>query len=394
MKEIKSRLVTPKLIKYLKLDNVLVITGMRRVGKTTLLKYLFEFVRSKNKVFFDLEDVLVRKIFTEDNYENVVLALEQEGFDFKSKGYIFIDEIQFVRNIPSVIKYLYDKYGVKFVVTGSSSFYLKNYFSESLSGRKIVVDLHPLTFLEFLKFKGVEKIETLSYKQKSRKKIELSVDKFGKLYQEYARFGGLPGVVLTKGVEQKKLMLRDVANSYFQIDVATLMDFKDVGVLRDLLALLTQRVGQKLNIVNLANVLKIRRDKVYSYLEFLQSTFMVKFISQKTSIDNRVSADNKVYFTDTGLAQVFEKIALGSLLENSVYMSLAYEEKLSYFQTKSGGEIDFVVNNKIGLEVKQSPSPQDIANLKKRLMSAKLKEGYVVGVNYLEKQGVVMAWDL
>ncbi|MBU1085142.1 MAG: ATP-binding protein [Candidatus Beckwithbacteria bacterium] len=400
MKDFKDRSILLELQVNLKLNKqVLVMTGMRRVGKTTLLKYLYDRVKTKNKIILDLENVLVRKIFNEENYENVVLALEQEGYDFSKKGYIFIDEIQFVRNSPSVIKYLYDKYkdvdkGIKFVVTGSSSFYLKNYFSESLSGRKVIVNIYPLTYKEFLDFKGIKKQQFKSYKVKALKKIDLAQNKFGELYQEYMKYGGLPEVVLAKSIKEKRQLLEDVSKSYFQIDVTTLMDYKDVGVLRDLLILLTQRVGQKLNITNLANVLKIRRDQVYAYLEFLEATFVIRLISQKSSVDNKVSADDKLFFSDNGLAQMLDQISVGSLLENSVFMNLAYVNDLSYYQTNSGQEIDFIVDNKIGLEVKRSPSQQDVANLKKRLKSAKLKRGYVVGLNFYDSQDVIMAWDL
>ncbi len=389
-----TRSITPKLERLLEEKQIIAITGMRQVGKTTQLKYLYDKVSSPNKIWLNLEDVLVRRIFDQDSYQDIVRSLEREGLHFDQKAYLFIDEIQFIKNLPSVIKYFYDDYDVKFVVTGSSSFYLKNLFTESLAGRKIVQELHPLTFKEFLTFKGVKKTFYPEFKDKVREKGKLDQEKYQRLYREYVDFGGFPAVVLSNKTELKKEILRDILNSYFQIDITTLADFSDMGVLRDMLILLTQRIGQKLNITNLSNVLGVSRIKVYEYLELLQATYVIKLISQKSSVDNQISANNKLYFSDIGLATFLADVSLGSRLENSVMMNLVYEENVTYFQTKTGGEIDFVLSGKEGLEVKQNPSKQDLANLKKRAQSAGIKDYYLVGLQMNLIDRLVMVWDL
>ena len=132
--------------KHLEAKPAIVVTGMRRVGKTTLLRYFFEKINSSNKLFLDLEDPLNRSIFEKDNYQAVKTAFERRGVDFSEKGYLFLDEIQFTPNLPSVVKYFYDHYQIKFFLTGSASFYLRNLFGESLAGRKYLF-LLPLPFL-------------------------------------------------------------------------------------------------------------------------------------------------------------------------------------------------------------------------------------------------------
>jgi len=77
----------------------------------------------------------------------------------KERVYLFLDEIQNLKNLPSVAKYLIDHYQVKFFLTGSVSFYLKNLFSESLSGRKVLFELFPLNFQEFLRFRCANKLD-------------------------------------------------------------------------------------------------------------------------------------------------------------------------------------------------------------------------------------------
>lgn len=389
------RHITDKLDKLLIEKPIIVITGMRQVGKTTQLNYLYNKIHSSNKLWITLEDVLQRKIFATDNYQDIKRNLEQEGVTFDTQSYIFIDEIQYIKNLPSIMKYFYDEYNVKFAVTGSSSYYLKHYFTESLAGRKIVIELYPLTFREFLSFKNINKTWYDRYEHKANKKTVLDEQKYGQLYAEYMEYGGFPAVVKTQNKSIKKALLKDILNSYFQLDVTTIADFSDIGKLRDLLILLTQRIGQKMSISSLANALQINRVKVYEYLELLQATYVIRTISQKSSIDNQISADNKIFFNDIGLANILADIAIGNKFENAISMNLAYENNIMYFQTKSGGEIDFIIDKKIGFEIKVNPIQKDLANLKKRARSAGIDTYYLVGLKYNKGvDNLIMAWDL
>ena len=87
-----------------------------------------------------------RAVFQESNYDLVINFLRNRGLDSTQPMTVALDEIQYVPNLPSVVKYLLDNYQIKFLLTGSSSFYLKNYFTESLAGRKVVFEMFPLTF--------------------------------------------------------------------------------------------------------------------------------------------------------------------------------------------------------------------------------------------------------
>ena len=149
------RAIFPALQSALADRRVIVLTGMRRVGKTTTVRWLLDLIPSPNKVYLDLERLDYRAVFQERNYEVVASFLRNRGLDLAQPAYVALDEIQYVPNVPSVIKYLYDTYGIKFILTGSSSYYLKNYFTESLAGRKVVFELFPLSFGEFLDFKGI-----------------------------------------------------------------------------------------------------------------------------------------------------------------------------------------------------------------------------------------------
>lgn len=393
---IYQRTIQSKIEKQLLTSEIVVLTGMRRTGKTTLYRQIFEQIRSSNKAFIDVENPINQKIFEEVDYNNIWANLKPLGINSPQKAYLFLDEIQAKPEIVPAIKYLYDHYQTKFFVTGSSSFYLKNLFPESLAGRKITFELYPLTFQEFLIFKNQVKEFAGSFALKDKKKNEIVFEKTKKYYDEYLEYGGFPEVVLAKQIAQKKEKLNDIFKSYFEKDVRSLASFKDLSVFRDLLLLLLQRIGSKLDISKLAAEVKVSRDTVYSYLSFLQSTYFIFLISPFTkSIDRKVSGAKKVYLCDNGLVNQFAKVSEGNLLENAVFHNLLSSGPICYYQKRGGQEIDFILaEKKIGLEVKANGQPSDLKRLKKIAQVLGLEENYLVTKNYHQEKNIIPALEI
>lgn len=207
----KKRLIYEEIKPYFDTKEAIIITGMRRTGKTTLLQQIFENIESSNKIFLDLENPINRKYFEENNYERIRHSMEILGIDYSRKSYIFLDEIQFNKNLPSVVKYIIDHYHVKFYLTGSASFYMKNLFAESLAGRKYIFELYPMSFREFLLFKD----STLKITENNQQVSRVIWETFSPLYDEYVMFGGFPEIVLKSAVEEKKKSLEDIFKSFF-----------------------------------------------------------------------------------------------------------------------------------------------------------------------------------
>ena len=105
-----NRKILQRIESQLDYREIIVITGMRRVGKTTLLQIIYDKITSKNKVFLDIENILEQKIFEETDYNNIWANLRAYGITNKEKAYIFLDEIQAMPQIVKAIKYLYDHY--------------------------------------------------------------------------------------------------------------------------------------------------------------------------------------------------------------------------------------------------------------------------------------------
>ena len=374
---------------------ITVITGMRQVGKTTALLHLFDLVQSNNKAVFDLENPLHRKVFEEENYDTVWNNLQQFGITNEQKAYLFLDEIQNLPEISKVVKYLYDHWNVKFFLTGSSSYYLRNLFPESLAGRKIVFEIFPLTFAEFLIFKSTKRNSPETFIQKAKDKNKISYDQLIGLYKEYLEFGGFPSVVLEPNLERKRALLSEVFTSYFEKDAKNLADFKDMSKLRDLILLLIPRVGSRIEILKLATGLSISRETVYAYLAFLEQTYVISLIPRHSgSIDRQAAGSRKLFICDCGIANILGKLSEGQLFEQSVFQNLRSDHKLSFYNKGGGTEIDFVADEKTALEVKIAASQQDITTLRLRAESIQLTENYVVTLQYSENVATIVATDI
>lgn len=391
---IYPRLIFSHLEKELNKKENLVITGMRRVGKTTALQYLFSLIKTNNKVILDLENPLNRRIFEEENFDAIWNNLADFGITNKEKAFIFLDEIQNLPMISKAVKYLYDHWDVKFILTGSSSFYLKNLFPQSLAGRKIVFELFPLTFSEFLTFKEIKRDDFFAFSQKASSKNRIRYERLISYYLEFMEFGGFPKVVLEPDPQRKKTLLAEIFTSYFEQDVKTLADFKDTAKLRDLILLLVPRIGSRIEIGKLAASLVLSRQTVYNYLTFLEHTYFITLVSKfSKSIDRQAAGSKKLYLCDSGLANALGKVAEGQLFEQSIFQTFKPLYKLNYFY-KDTSEVDFIVNGKIACEVKTSVSKRDLAHLKARSKSLNLAEYYVISYEYSQEKNVIVATDL
>ncbi len=365
----------------------IVITGMRRVGKTTLLKTIYERIPASNKIFLDLENPRNQLYFEETDYDAVYANLKLLGLKQEERSYVFLDEIQRVRNLPSIVKYLLDTYGVKFILSGSSSYYLRNQFSESLAGRKYIFELYPLTFDEFLRFKGlpVPSATTSSLALYQTYKASL---------EEYLQFGGFPGVVQKSSAMEKQAALEDILTSYYQLEVMQWSDFRKSHKLRDLLFLLLERTGAKLEISKLASLLGLARETVNEYLAFLVGTYFIHLVPPyTTSREVEIRKAPKIYVCDPGLARQFARLDEGALFENAVFCNLLPRGKVQYYQRKNGLEIDFIQHQR-GYEVKLHPHADDIRKAQALGREIGLSATLVVSRDYISSPDVIHLFQL
>ena len=190
--------------------------------------------------------------------------------------------------------------------------------------------------------------------------------------------------------------LKDIFTSYFEMDVRRLADFRQLSVFRDMLLLLMQRVGSKLEISKVASEIGMSRETVYSYLSFLQGTYFIFLIPPfSRNVDREVSGTKKVYFCDNGMINLFGKVSDGSLRENAVFQNLRHYGRVNYYQKRSGAEIDFILpDERMAFEVKKRGHEQDYRRLEKLCHSLNMKEGYVISQDFSADRGIILAQDL
>lgn len=373
-----SRYIYPALLNHLEQKQITVLTGMRRTGKTTLVKQLMQDSTIPQKYYFDLERMDNRTLFSEPNYETIIFALKQQGAGFKDKVLIAIDEIQLVPNLPSVLKYLYDTYDIKFIVTGSSAYYMKNMFSESLAGRKKLFEVYPLSFNELLSFNGVS-TSPLSLKN-AGVFVKSEYERLKNYYESYINYGGFPEVVLSPSVENKKDMIHDIISSYINFDIALLSDIRNPANLYKLMRLLAVRIGTKLDVSKLTSLTGISRPTVENYLDLLEQSYLIRTIPVLSySPDREITKARKVYFLDNGIAAVSAQTGSGSLFENAVFNQLLHFGDIAYYQLKTGKEIDFILNKEMCFEVKETATEADLKNLNTISGNIDINNNHVIG---------------
>lgn len=234
-----------------------------------------------------------------------------------------------------------------------------------------------MDFGEFLTFKNISFAE-LDWKKSLVNSPEY--DRLSAYYEEYVRFGGFPQVVLAGSEAEKHDFLLDIMSSYVNIDIRSLADFSDERNLYSLAKLLASRVGSRVEYSKLASLTGLSRPTVTNYVGFFEKTYLINTVPVYTrNTDREIVKARKLYFCDTGLANTLADLSGGSQFENSLFNQLARKANIQYYALKTGQEIDFVVDGKIALEAKQTPTLEDLHHLQNMAARAKLTHFRLIG---------------
>lgn len=367
--KIYKRKIVDEILKYLKSKEVIVIYGARQVGKTSLLKYLMEHHIKKNVFYFDLELPNLLELCNQ-GAENVYKYLIQKGAEENQKIFLLIDEIQYMENPTKFLKIMHDHYpNIKLIVSGSSTFEIKKKFKESLVGRTVNFELYPLSFEEFLMFKGK------SYKINKENTDAINSELIG-FAEEYIKFGGYPKIVLENSEEKKQTYLSQIISTYVRKDIRDIGHIRNISSFNKLLEILASQSGQLLNVLEISNTLKINRETILEYLDLLENTFMIKRITPfYKNLRSELSKNPKVFFLDTGMMHLlwlkeFPKVVLGNVFETFVFLELMkLNKKINFWRTTNKQEIDFIIKNKELYAVEVKYNFQNLENSSLRFFS-------------------------
>jgi len=332
-----------KLDLWMHTDEVVVVKGIRRSGKSTLMinriKHLLSTgVDVKNILFVNLEDP--RFI----NHLDVAL-LEQiksvylEYLDPDSKPYLFLDEIQ---NVPSWEKWVNKEYELKsswIMLSGSNSSLLSSEIASALSGRYVSVDVYPLSFSEYIDFKGIKVTSKLDLVDA---KIELQ-----RAFELYMKQGAFPKTLEYDATQIRELLV-SYKDSILLKDIVARYKLKEFGTLEEIAAFLLSNTGIVQSTTKIKNHFQISYDMAKSYVEYLRKAYMLFEVPKfDYSLRKQNVNDKKYYSIDLGLSNILRVPNLqhrGSNLETIVFLELLRRGyKIYYYKTTQGWECDFVL---------------------------------------------------
>lgn len=344
-KNLTERESTKEILEELSKEKITAVTGLRRVGKTTLLKIiikkLLNGLSSKRICYFSFDlakEISPRKIIKLYSEE----ILKQPLSKVKKKVYFFFDEIQKVENWGNEIKSIYDKkYNLKFVVTGSSSMNLTKGAGESLLGRIHIHKLNPFSFKEFLNYNRV------TYPEVSFKEIKYppNAEELRIKFNDYFREGGLPELYS----ENSEDILKQILDLTFFRDIVELFPVKRADVLKGVFRVITESTGQKINYSKFTRDLDTEYRTVKEYIQYLKDSFLIEESLPAKEGIKKLRKKPKVYVSDHAYTNLWE-CKKGLRAETIAFNHLKKLEKPHY---KQKPEVDIILpENKYAFEIK------------------------------------------
>lgn len=345
-----------------------VITGIRRCGKSTLMRqYQQELlnlgVKQEQIIHINFEDLDYEHLL---NYNTLYNHLKQNLY----KGgytYIFLDEVQKVDNFQKVVDSLYIKENVDIYITGSNSDLLSSELASLLTGRYVEIKMFPLSFSEYCSnFKDID-VKTL--------------------FNNYLTYGSFPYSTNLVDKQSNDIYLNGLFNTIFMVDVAKRYPATDMGVLESILRFLYHNIGSLVSSTSIANTLTSNNRKstyntVEKYIKYLKECFLI-YEAQRYDIKGKqhLKSLSKYYVVDNGLRNLLlsnQSTNIGHILENLVYLELlrrGYKVSVGKIDEK---EVDFVAINQNGIEYYQvSATVLDPNKLKTELLSLqKINDNY------------------
>ena len=324
------------------------IIGPRRVGKTyelfILIKELSEKFGKDKTLYVNFERADLGVV----DYNDLVLMLETYYEIYpenKNKRiWLFLDEIQNVKLWEKFVRTCLDN-EIKVVISGSSSKLLSKEIATNMGGRSLSYNLFPFSFKEYLKAKNFESGNYLSSEEKSR---------IINFFEDYMNFGGYPEAVIYP--EEREKIISDIFETAILKDVIERHKIRNISAMRTLIkALLSSKefsVNKFYNYLKSQGI-KIGKNAVYNYLEYLEDAFFV-FSLRKFSLSYKKAEQSlpKIYFVDNGLLTINKIDDKGKLLENLVFVELLRRNlDIAYYQNTAKEEVDFLI--KEGKKVKQ-----------------------------------------
>ncbi len=354
---------------------VLALVGLRRSGKTTLMKQLIGSlmetgVEARNILYFSFD-------MPKDGVGDVLKAYFNEirlSHPSERETYVFLDEVQNRADWSSVVKSYYDRgYPVKFIVSGSSSFNILRGAGESLVGRIHIERVHPFSFEEFMRYDGLSVLDTDSVPAEH-----------GKLlleFRKYMKMGSFPEAY-GKNIKEYLSTMTDLI---FFRDIISILDVKRPGLLKDLFYGILQQSGNPINYSNLSRDTGAKYETILSYLDYLEMGFLIERSPLFPARTGQKKKRYKVYAGDHSFLNLVD-VPDGRVLETAVFNNLRRFHDINHWH--NSGEVDLILREKNGpvpveISISEEKNPRHLLYFMEKYG---VKTGYILGMDEFERR--------
>lgn len=351
-----------------------ILMGPRRVGKTVMIHHMIKQLIEVHSVNIDtiLYVSLDTPVYVDLSLENIV-KIGRDRCKPDDRLIFFFDEIQYYKDWSVALKSLVDSYpNYKFIASGSASADLNRGSKESGAGRFTDFYLPPLTFTEFVRFKG--------YEEELIKEIDSSVgnagryDRLNDLFIEYINYGGYPEIVFNEEIQKDpgRFIRNDILDKVLLKDLPSMYGIRNVMELSRFFSMLALNTGEEVSMSGLTSSSGVNKETVTKYLDYLEYVFLIKRMRRIDKTGKYFQRDRtfKVYLTNTLLrTALFSPVSkdsdeIGHLVETAVYNQWHHKpgNEINYARWKNG-EVDFTGSvpgtplHKWVVEVKWSDKP-------------------------------------
>lgn len=355
---------------FINSKKITAISGVRRSGKSTLLKQIAK--EYNNYYYLNFEDERLLD-FTYSDFNSlyeIFLSLYGEQKVF------FFDEIQNIYGWEKFVSRLFND-SCKIFVTGSNAKLLSSELATSLSGRHLKFEMYPFSFSEFLQYKKFNVKDFYTTKEHA---------KIIKFFSDYLDLGGFPEVVISHDENELKQLYQDILIK----DLIVRFKIKEVKAFRELSIYLLSNVSSNISFNNLKNVLGFNSaTTVKNYIEYFEEAYLHFTVSKfDYSLKKQIINDKKIYGIDTGLINhvsfAFSQ-NIGRVLENLVFLELKRREKVIFYH-KGKRECDFLIQQgreiieaiQVAESLKQENKEREIEGLVEAMEKYKIKKGLIL----------------
>ena len=348
----KRELYIEKIKPFIDKDIIKVLTGIRRSGKSVMLKLIMEELKQnkideKQFININFENLINRELTTADKLHEYIL---KKASEIKKKCYIFLDEIQEVKDWEKCINSLRvnEEYDFDIYITGSDAKLLSGELSTYLAGRYVEFVIYPFSFKEFL--------ETL-------KSIQQDVST-REAFQKYIKFGGMPFLYNLAFEEEASLQyLKDIYSSIILKDITQRNKIRDTDLLERVISYLIMNVGNNFSATSISKFFKSENRKVsvetiLNYIKAAEESFLIYRVSRDDLIGKKVlNVNEKYYIADHGMREAIlgsNQRDINQIFENIIYLELLRKGYNVRVGKVDNLEVDFVCtkgNEKIYVQV-------------------------------------------